>query len=59
MDTAVTQNFPFILDRNLAKANCTGNRVCTSCDTEVFGKGAFYKESKHKNKNRKVHGIVF
>ena len=26
------KNFPFILDRNLAKANCTENRVCTSCD---------------------------
>ena len=33
MDTALTQKFPFILDRNLAKANCTGSRVCTSCDT--------------------------
>ena len=25
MDTALPQKFPFILDRNLAKANCTGN----------------------------------
>ena len=32
MDTSLPQNFPFILDRNLAKANCTGNRVCMSCD---------------------------
>ena len=24
MDTALPQKFPFILDRNLAKANCTG-----------------------------------
>ena len=23
----------------LAKANCTGNRVCTSCDIVVLGKG--------------------
>ena len=37
MDTALTKKFPFILDRNLAKANCTGNRVCTSCDTVVLG----------------------
>ena len=37
MDTALTQKFPFILDRNLAKANCTENRVCTSCDTVVLG----------------------
>ena len=32
MDTTLPQKFPFILDRNLAKAKCTGNRVCTSCD---------------------------
>ena len=37
MDTALPQKIPFILDRNLAKANCTGNRVCTSCDTVVLG----------------------
>ena len=37
MDTALPQKFPFILDRNLAKANCTGNRVCTPCDTVVLG----------------------
>ena len=37
MDTALSQKFPFILDRNLAKANSTGNRVCTSCDTVVLG----------------------
>ena len=29
--------FSFILDRNLAKANCTGNHVRTSCDTVVLG----------------------
>ena len=37
MDTALPQKFPFILDRNLAKANCTENRVCMSCDTVVLG----------------------
>ena len=37
MDTALPQKFPFISDRNLAKANCTGNRVCTSCDIVVLG----------------------
>ena len=36
MDTALVQKFPFILDRNLAKANCTENRVCTSCDIVVL-----------------------
>ena len=38
MDTALPQKFPFILDRNLAKANCTGNMVCTSCDTVVLAR---------------------
>ena len=37
MDTALPQKIPFILDRNLAKANCTENHVCTSCDTVVLG----------------------
>ena len=37
MDTALRQKFPFSLDRNLAKANCTEDRVCTSCDTVVLG----------------------
>ena len=37
MDTALPQKFPFILDRNLAKANCTAYRACTSCDTVVLG----------------------
>ena len=38
MDTALPQKFPFILDRNLAKENCTENRVCTSCDTVALGR---------------------
>ena len=37
MDTALAQKFPFILDRNLAKVNCTEDRVCTSCNTVVLG----------------------
>ena len=36
MDTALPQKFPFILDRNLAKANSTGNRVSTSSDIVVL-----------------------
>ena len=28
--------FSFILDRNLAKANCTENQVCASCDIVVL-----------------------
>ena len=40
MDTALTQKVPFILDRNLAKAYCTGNHVCTSCDRVVLGSTA-------------------
>ena len=38
MDTALPQKFPFILDTDLAKANCTENHVCTSCDTVVLPK---------------------
>ena len=41
MDTALAQKFPFILDRNLAKANCTENHVCTSCDRVVLGVSKF------------------
>ena len=37
MDTALPQKFTFILDKNLAKANYTGNHVCTSCDKVVLG----------------------
>ena len=33
MDTSLTQKFPFILHRNLAKAKCTENHICMSCDT--------------------------
>ena len=40
MDTALPPKFPFILDRNLAKANCTENHVCTSCDEVVLGSTA-------------------
>ena len=36
MDTALPQKFPFILDRNLAKANCAESQVCMSCDTVVL-----------------------
>ena len=36
MDTALPQKSPFILDRNLANANCPENRVCTSCDIVVL-----------------------
>ena len=36
MILALYWKFPFILDRNLAEANCTGNQVCTSCDTAVL-----------------------
>ena len=36
MDTALPQKFPYILDRNLAKASGTENHVCTSCDKVVL-----------------------
>ena len=53
MDTALPQKIPFILDRNLAKANCTEDRVCASCDKVVLDPGTypgqpwFYVSSKH------------
>ena len=57
MDTALPQKFPFILDRNLAKANCTGNRVCTSCDTVVLGLGKISLTSpKYHEKNLRMNG---
>ena len=37
MDIEFPQKFPFILDRNLAKDNCTRNRVWASCDIVVIG----------------------
>ena len=49
MDTALPQKFPFILDRNLAKANCTGNRVCTSCDIVVLAVSPKLGEFAHKH----------
>ena len=55
MDTALPQKFPFILDRNLAKANCTENRVCMPCDTVVLVKSTnlvlSYSEENRKNAN--------
>ena len=42
MDTVLPQKFPFILDRNLAKANCTENQGCTSCDTVVVENNTQY-----------------
>ena len=41
MDTALPQKILFILDRNLAKANCTEDRVWTSCDTVVLASRLF------------------
>ena len=48
MDTELPQKFPIILDRNLAKANCTENRVCTSCDIVVLDPVRFRLCSKKK-----------
>ena len=35
-DTGTVLKIPFILDRNLAKANCAENQVCTSCNTVIL-----------------------
>ena len=47
MDTALNKKFPFILDSNLAKAKCTENRVCTSCDTVVLGSSQKLRKKVH------------
>ena len=44
MDTTLLQKFPFILDKHLAKANCTGNHFCTSCDKVVLGLSLITKQ---------------
>ena len=55
MDTALPQKFYFILDRNLAKANCTENRVCTSCDTVV--PGSYVKVTDESEVTRKLYKL--
>ena len=34
---SIPSKIPFILDRKLAKANCTEDRFCTSCNKVVHG----------------------
>ena len=59
MDTALPQKFPFILDRNLVKANCEENMVCTSCDTVVLGHTIyFFIFTVHNNWEVKLKGLV-
>ena len=58
MDTALTHKFPFILDRNLAKANCTENHVCTSCDKVVLAMNPnvyISNEKGHDNVNEELY----
>ena len=68
MDTELSQKFPFILDRNLAKANCTGNRVCTPCDTVVLGRKIYNRDGfttfvpihdENEKKNEKLKMFIF
>ena len=56
MDTALPQKFPFILDKNLAKANCTENHLCTFCDILVLGfrlKNYDYAEKRSSKLNKR------
>ena len=48
MDTALPQNFPFNLDRNLAKANWIGNRVCTPCDIVFLAPPPYLKYNRQR-----------
>ena len=54
MDTALPQKFSFILDRNLAKANCTENRVCTSCDILVLAEELRKQKLKFSNGDQNI-----
>ena len=53
MDTAHPQKIPFILDRTLAKANCTGNHVCTSYDKVILG--LLFKKKSYLRKHNKLN----
>ena len=57
MDTALPQKFPFILDRNLANANCTENRVCTSCDIVVLAMIHSHKKKTYYIYTY-IHGVI-
>ena len=52
MDTALPQIFSFILDRNLAKANSTENRVCMSCDIVALGYNLKFEGKLHQCSER-------
>ena len=65
MDTALPQKLPFILDSNLAKANCTENQVCSSCDIVVLDPGIkkciliqFYSSTSLSHSRPDPHGLV-
>ena len=54
------KKFPFILDRNLAKANCTENHVCTSCDTVVLlVKSVFVRRATNMNLHSSRSHAIF
>ena len=53
---AVSVNPP--LDRNLTKANCTGNRVCTSCDIVVLGSRKCFISLMDFLRNSDVEGLL-
>ena len=59
MDTALPEKFPFILDRNLAKANCTEDRVCTSCDKVVLGLVIKFRFPKGKSIARIIEDMYY
>ena len=51
-DTGTVLKIPFILDRNLAKANCTEDRVCMSCNKVVLG------VTQTEKKNRRILDVL-
>ena len=59
MDTALPQKFPFILDKNLAKANCTENHLCTFCDIVVLGFRQKIMIMQKKDHLNSIKGILY
>ena len=54
MDTALPQKFPFILDRNLAKGNCTEN-----WDLHVLWYSSPWDECKNHQQNINAIATIF
>ena len=63
MDTALTQKFPIILDRNLVNAQKITFGFCTSCDKVVLGlannKLIFFQRYPHMKSEKRMRLNVY